>query len=83
MVNETYEASYVDEVYEASVVGNVYIAGTIIEGDAYHGSYRVTPGRENIRLYTDGLLMEQDVIVEKIPDNYGLVERVGMTLRIS
>ena len=83
MVNETYEATYVDEVYEASVVSEVYIAGTLIEGDTYHGSYRVVPTNHNITLYTDGLLMENDIVVEKIPNNYGLVQRVGMTLRIS
>ena len=80
---QIYEAEYVDDVYVASVVINSYIAGTLVEGDTYQGSYRITPTNYNITLSTDGLLMENDVIIEKIPDNYGLVERVGMTLRIS
>lgn len=80
---QIYEAEYVDDVYEASVVSNSYIAGTLIEGDTYQGSYRITPTNYNITLPTDGLIMENDVIIEKIPNNYGLVERVGMTLRIS
>ena len=53
------------------------------ERPAYDGPYTVTPGAEAQTLETNGKRMTADVVVEAIPNNYGLVEWNGSFIRIS
>lgn len=50
---------------------------------AYDGDYHVIPGAEAIVLNTIDKRMEQDVIVDPIPSNYGLITWDGFKLVIS
>ena len=49
----------------------------------YHGEVDITPGAEAVTLSTRGKLMTDDIIVEPIPENYGLIAWNGSTLTVS
>lgn len=49
----------------------------------YEGPYTVTPSRQTQTLSTRGFAMTEDVVVEPIPQNYGLVTYNGRILTIS
>lgn len=49
----------------------------------YEGEYAVTPGAEAQVLETRGLRMTGNVIVNPIPQNYGLITWDGSTLTVS
>lgn len=92
VVSDTYVTSIGTEIYEATVVDltnnanaedDIYYASISGNGEMYVGRYTVTPTRSQQRLPTKGLTMLDDVIIEAIPNNYGLVERIGMSLRVS
>lgn len=81
--NESYNATAIIDVQSAEQASDIYIATIKGEGEKYMGRYRVTPTRYEQVLNTSGYNMVDDVIIEAIPKNYGLVERVGMSLRVS
>lgn len=54
-----------------------------IDADVYEGSYEVTPSAETQTLNTSGLMMSQDVTINPIPSNYGLITWNGSTLTVS
>ena len=92
IVSDNYETGIASEYYEATVVDldnistiddDVYYASISGNGEMYVGRYRVTPTRSEQVLATRGLTMVDDVVVEAIPNNYGLIERIGMSLRVS
>lgn len=56
---------------------------TVIGGDPYAGPYRVTPGPTEQVLRTTNKSMTQDVVVEAIPKNYGLITYSGFELTVS
>lgn len=49
----------------------------------YGGPYEVTPGASAVVLETNGLQMAQNVTVNPIPSNYGLITWDGSTLTVS
>lgn len=51
--------------------------------DNYKGSYTVTPINSKQVLKTAGLMASEDIIIEKIPDEYGLITWNGSFLRVS
>lgn len=51
--------------------------------EPYRGKYTVTPSQNEQTLKTKGLMALENVIVEKIPNCYGLVEWNGSFLKIS
>jgi hypothetical protein len=63
-------------------VGNP-VARDYVERDPYTGSYMVTPSAEQQTLNTRNLRMTDDVVVEAIPSNYGLITWDGSTLTVS
>lgn len=54
-----------------------------IAGNPYEGPYRVVPGDEEQVLHTEGLVSTEDIIVEKIPWNYGKITWDGSVLTVS
>lgn len=54
-----------------------------IDAPHYHGAYSVTPSAEEQTLDVAGLLMEQNVTIAPIPQNYGLITWNGATLTVS
>ena len=55
----------------------------IIDGEHYQGDYTVTPTTYTQTLSTSGLVMEQDVTINPIPSNYGLITWNGSFLTVS
>lgn len=49
----------------------------------YHGVYEVTPSPETQILGTQGKLLEEDVVVNPIPSNYGLITWNGVVITVS
>ena len=49
----------------------------------YEGPYEVTPTQETQTLDTAGKLCSEDVIVNPIPQNYGLITWNGVSLKVS
>lgn len=49
----------------------------------YSGSYTITPGPQAQTLKTEELRMAQDLTIEAIPKNYGLITQIGTFLIIS
>ena len=70
-------------VDEANIALEVDAAVQIIDGDHYTGEYTVTPTSYTQTLPTAGLVMEQDVTIDPIPSNYGLITWNGSFLTVS
>jgi hypothetical protein len=51
--------------------------------DPYQGDYHITPSRETQTLSTAGKYLNQSIVVEPIPSNYGLITWNGSTLTVS
>ena len=51
--------------------------------DPYAGPYEVTPTQSTQTLATEDLLMVQDVTINPIPSNYGLITWDGSVLTVS
>lgn len=49
----------------------------------YHGPVTVVPSAERQTLTTHDLYMVNDITIEPIPDNYGLITWNGSTLTVS
>ena len=49
----------------------------------FDGQYTVTPAPEDQYLETQGLVMRENLKVEKIPSNYGLITWNGQYLTVS
>lgn len=55
---------------------------TIISGDPYEGEYTIIPSRFRQTLQTCGKAMLENVVIEPIPNNYGLITYNGFELTI-
>lgn len=73
------DISELSPVYAMQVGTAIYIG----ECQPYEGVYEVTPTRYTQILPTAGLGMAQDVIVNPIPPEYGLVTWDGHVLTVS
>lgn len=62
---------------------NIAEIGYPVYPDNYKGSYTVTPINSKQVLKTAGLMASEDIIIEKIPDEYGLITWNGSFLRVS
>lgn len=49
----------------------------------YTGDYEVTPSTEAQTLSTNQLFMDGDVIINPIPNNYGLITYNGVSITVS
>lgn len=54
-----------------------------VDTDPYAGPYTVTPTQSTQTLSTEDLLMVQDVTINPIPSNYGLITWDGAVLTVS
>ena len=66
-----------------TLCGSLSAVGTGGGGDPYTGEYTVTPTEEIQTLATAGKTMRQNVTVEAIPSNYGLITWNGSTILVS
>lgn len=58
-------------------------APVVIGGNRYEGDYEVTPSQTAQVLETAGLLMTDNVTVNPIPQNYGLITYDGYGITVS
>ena len=49
----------------------------------YTGEYQFTPSEEEQTVNIDGMVADGNIIINPIPNNYGLVTRVGAILTIT
>jgi hypothetical protein len=62
------------------------LVGTITAGisiPTYQGEYNFTPSEDEQTINIDGMVADGNIIVNPIPNNYGLVTRVGSILTIT
>ena len=81
-------ASEAVEVYQVTVSEDTAMAFTVdteIRGSYpdYAGAYEVTPSAETQILPTSGTGLLQDIRINPIPSNYGLITWNGATLLVS
>lgn len=55
----------------------------VIGMDPYQGEYRITPNRQTQTLNTSGKYLQNNVVVEAIPSNYGLITYNGSEITVS
>lgn len=58
-------------------------APKVVPQRPYEGAYEVTPGPEAVVLETAGRAMAENVTINPIPSNYGLISWNGSTLTVS
>lgn len=77
---------------DASVTGTLSSGPTIsadltipsaVGVDPYQGEYRITPNRQTQTLNTSGKYLQNNVVVEPIPSNYGLITYNGSIITVS
>lgn len=83
--NDTVEvASRNDVVNISSPSGSVVdMRSVVVSGLPYSGPYEVTPSREQQVLSTMFTTPSQNIVINPIPSNYGLVTWNGSALTIS
>ena len=59
------------------------IARDYVERDPYTGDYTITPSAAEQVILTKNLRMTDNITVEAIPSNYGLITWNGSTLTVS
>lgn len=78
-INENMAGSLADQ---EQITGDMGVP-EIVRPAAYTGEYNVTPTQETQTLPTDGLCMTDNITINPIPSNYGLITWNGTTLTVS
>ena len=68
-----------DDSLSLNVGGSFYAIGT----PPYEGAYTFTPTEETQTIPINGLRALEDVTINPIPNNYGLITYNGSTIRVS
>lgn len=63
--------------------GEAGVITKVKEADPYTGLTVVTPSDQTQTLATTGLLIPTDIVINPIPQNYGLITWDGSTLTVS
>ena len=58
-------------------------AYNVVGGQPYEGEYEVTPTTTPITLQTKNRYLTENMIINPIPSNYGLITQVGSYIRVS
>ena len=67
----------------SQVDGNPFTVLKVRDVDYYTGTYEATPSAETQTLNTAGLTMTDNITINPIPNNYGLITWNGATLTVS
>ena len=69
----------------ASVTGSAGLSAAVSKavGMPYQGAYTITPSNQAQTLPTAGASLAQDITVEPIPSNYGLITWNGSVITVS
>lgn len=68
---------------DVAVSASIGAAYSVSYDAHYEGAYVFTPSAETQVIQTEGLVMEQNVTINPIPSNYGLITYNGSTIRVS
>lgn len=82
----TYTAATLDVVYTAAemeVSTGIAVARDYVERPAYEGSYELTSSSEAQVIPTKNLRMTDDLVINPIPQNYGLITWDGSIITVS
>lgn len=71
------------DIAQSLVPIEMTVNATQSDAHTYHGAYTVTPSEERQTLETAGCVLREDVIIEPIPSNYGLITWNGLGIRVS
>lgn len=84
-LNVTEEQSYSLKINSDLIPLSVSLSAPIqkVMGDRYEGSYTVTPSSETQVLNTENLVATQNITINPIPSNYGLITWNGSNLIVS
>lgn len=55
----------------------------IVMSPKYRGSYEFVPSEERQIVQIEGKMAEENIVIEPIPSNYGLITWDGVTLTVS
>ena len=85
-----YRATVSSDNYTATVASNTTAAElstavvvNVVHGEHYAGAITITPSDEAQTLKTAGLFMDDNITIEPIPSNYGLISWNGAILTVS
>ena len=56
---------------------------SVISNAHYHGGYEFVSSGETQTIRTAGLVLEEDIIIDPIPENYGLITWDGSVITVS
>ena len=76
-------ASLAGSLSPPAALSGILSIPTYIDVDLYDGPTEVTPGEDRQVLRTANKTVIQDIIVNPIPSNYGLITWNGSTLTVS
>ena len=79
---EQYDLILSDDPFVISELGSQVSVRKVL-ADPYTGTYTVEPSREEQILQTSDKLLLENIVIQPIPSNYGLVTWNGSTLMIS
>ena len=71
------------EYYVEASLDEEFEIDSCIEGKFYNGITTIIPSQNTQILNTNGCIMAQDIVVESIPSNYGLITWNGAVLTVS
>ena len=78
------EIGKLKQVTQGSIkISKVDVAIIDWHGAEYQGEYTITPSAETQVLATRGKNLAEDLVINPIPNNYGLIEWNGSTLTVS
>ncbi len=70
------------EVTASSPPSTIEVVSGIAPGRPYSGGYEVAPTSERQVLHTALCTLTEDLVIDPIPDNYGLIEWDGSVLTV-
>ena len=68
---------------QAGISTSSQITRDLVERDPYTGDYSITPSAEAQTLETNGLRMTDNITINPIPTNYGLITWDGANITVS
>lgn len=68
---------------QANISTSSQITRDYVERDPYTGEYEVAPSQETQTLETNGLRMTDNITINPIPNNYGLITWNGSIITVS
>lgn len=78
-----YEMAVESNLEEVTLSNDTVINVSVSRIPRWEGEYTFTPSDEAIELETEGKMMEQNLVINPIPSNYGKISWNGVFLMVS